>query len=127
MIRTLFLLTLTGVAGTCLAADMPQSAADMGCTNCHALNAKVVGPSWTEIAQRYRERRYDPNVLEQVIKNVSNGSRDNWGKLPMTASDPTGKKREQIVEVVKYILSLPEQPASQPVAANTEKASKTPK
>jgi cytochrome c len=129
MMRTLFILGLTTFANASFATEMPQSMTDMGCSNCHALNAKVVGPSWADIAQHYRDKRDDPATLNQLVKNVSIGSRNNWGSLPMIASDPTGKKRDQIIEAVKYILSLPEepssQPASQPAAKNQPVASQT--
>ncbi len=113
MKRFLLSAGLMTFAGSCLSSEMPQSIMELGCVNCHALNAKVVGPSWNEIADRYRDKRTDPATLEQLVKTVSNGSKTtNWGSLPMTPSDPTGKKHDQVVEAVQYILSLAEQPAA---------------
>lgn len=104
--RTLLLPGLMGLAGAGLCAEMPPNATELGCTNCHAMEGKLVGPSWMDISRRYHAKRNDPAVLDHLVKNVSNGSQDNWGGLPMVASDPAGKKQNQIVEVVKYILAL---------------------
>jgi cytochrome c len=112
MKRTLLTCGLVISAATSQAAEAPQSLSEMGCINCHELNARVVGPSWTEVAKRYRDKSNDPATLELLVKNVSRGSRDNWGSLPMVASDPTGKKHDQIVAAVQYILAVPDQPAA---------------
>lgn len=98
------------LAGACWAAEMPRSATELGCVHCHALDLKTVGPSWMDIAKRYRSKRDDPAVLEQLVKSVSNGSEERWGNIQMVGNDPAGRKRPQILEVVKYILSLPDQP-----------------
>lgn len=110
MIRILLAFSMMTFASISFGAEAPQSITELGCLNCHGLNEKVVGPSWTEIAHRYRDRNSDPATLETLVKNVSRGSRDNWGSLPMVGSDPTGKKRDQVVAAVQYILALPEQP-----------------
>jgi len=109
MKRISLFLGSAALAGGCWAAEVPQSATELGCLNCHALDHKNVGPSWMDIAKRYRSRRNDPALLEQLVKNVSNGSQESWGNIPMVGNDPAGKKRARIVEVVKYILSVPDQ------------------
>ncbi len=108
MKRTLGIGLMT-LAGSSLGGEMPQAISEMGCTNCHTLHSRDIGPSWTEIAQRYGDKRDDPATREQLVRSISRGSTDRWGSLPMVASDPTDRKRDQIVEVVQYILSL--QPA----------------
>ncbi len=111
MNRTLFGFGLLTFAGACLSAEMPPAISDMGCTNCHTLHKRDIGPSWTEIAERYRDKRNDPATLEQLVRSISKGSRDKWGSLPMVANDPAETKRDQIVAAAQYILSLPEQSA----------------
>lgn len=99
------------LAGAAQATEMPQSAKDMGCTNCHAIDRKIVGPAWMDVSVRYQGRNGGA-ALNQLVKTVSQGGYGEWGDLPMVPSDPTGAKREKIVELVKFILSLSEPPTA---------------
>ncbi len=108
-------------AGAAQAIEMPQSAKDMGCTNCHAIDHKVVGPSWMDVSVRYQGRNGSA-ALNQLVKTVSQGGYGEWGDLPMVPSDPTGVKRDRIVELVKFILSLSDVPtAKQPQQAGDKR------
>jgi cytochrome c len=85
---------------------MPQGARSLGCTNCHAIDRKGVGPAWMDVSKRYSDGRTDQEIFDQLVKKVSLGGQGNWGDLPMVANDPTGRKHEQIVDLVKFILAL---------------------
>jgi len=122
MRRATLFLALTTLTGSSLAIEMPQSAIEIGCPNCHAIDHRVVGPAWMDVSKRYHDKRNDPAFLDQLVKKVSNGGQGNWGNLPMVANDPTGKRRDKIVELVKFVLSLSNQPASQPAPASAEQA-----
>jgi len=89
-----------------MAIEMPQGAKEIGCSNCHAIDRKVVGPAWADVSKRYRDKRDDPAMLDQLVKKVSKGGRGNWGEVPMAANDPAGTKHEKIVDLVKFILAL---------------------
>lgn len=106
MNRMMFFLALTALAGSCMAVEIPQSATELGCVNCHAADHKVVGPAWMDISRRFRDKRNDPAVLAQLVKNVSRGSEGNWGDVPMVATDPAGTRHDKIVELMKFVLSL---------------------
>ncbi len=110
MQRIMFSFGLAALTGACVAAEAPPSATELGCTSCHALDHKIVGPSWMEVAKRYADKRNDPKFFDQLVKNVSNGSEDRWGTIPMVANDPAGRNRGQIVEILKYVLSLSSPP-----------------
>ncbi len=103
-------LALLAASGTCLAIEMPQAAQDIGCTNCHAIDHKIVGPAWIDIAKRYRDSRDITSVLNTLVDRVSRGGAGNWGSIPMVANDAAGKRHDQIVKLVKFILSLSDQP-----------------
>src|SRR5271169_6086784 len=106
---TLFLSGLLAAAGPCLAAEMPHNAQEIGCTNCHSIDHKVVGPAWIEVSKRYRDKRNDPAFFNQLVKKVSCGGQGNWGDIPMAANDPVGKRHDKIVELVKFVLALSNQ------------------
>jgi cytochrome c len=97
---------LVALTGSCVAIEMPQSAKDIGCPNCHAIDRKVVGPAWMEVSKRYRDKRDDPAFFDQLVKKVSKGGSGHWGDVPMVANDPAGTKHDKIVELVKFILAL---------------------
>jgi len=46
MMLSMVAATALTIAGGAMAVDMPSSAKKNGCTNCHKIDKKVVGPSW---------------------------------------------------------------------------------
>ena len=42
------------VAGSTFAIDMPPLAKKNGCVACHAIDHKVVGPAWMDVAKKYK-------------------------------------------------------------------------
>jgi cytochrome c len=62
------------------ATDLSSRLAKYGCTVCHSVDTKVVGPSFKDIAARYRGRSDAVQMLEQKIRNGGGGV---WGDIPM--------------------------------------------
>lgn len=50
------------------------------CSACHQPTTKVVGPSWQEVANRYRDGKKTASELGESIKKGSTGQ---WGPVPM--------------------------------------------
>jgi cytochrome c len=100
---------LMTLAGFCQAIEMPQSAKERGCTACHTIDRKLIGPAWIDVSRRYRDMRDSKDVFEQLVKKVSLGGHGNWGDIPMAANDPMGRHRDEIVALVKFVLSLSDQ------------------
>jgi cytochrome c len=100
------------VAGSALATDMPDLAKKNGCTACHAIDKKVVGPAWMDVSKKYKGaanytwQGKEYPLVEGLMKKVSNGGSGNWGTVPMIANDPKGTKQDQIKELVEFELSL---------------------
>ena len=111
MKRLTFFLGLMTLTGSCLALDtqMPPLAEEIGCTKCHAIDHKVVGPAWIIISKHYRDKRDDQVTFNALVKKVSKGGAGNWGEVPMAANDPLGKRQDQIQSLVKFVLSLSDQ------------------
>lgn len=94
---------------------MPLVATKMGCSNCHALDDKRIGPSWQAVSKRYQNspdyeyegKRYP--LTEGLVQKVSNGGGGIWGIDAMPAMDPGGRKREEITKLVGFILKLGKQ------------------
>lgn len=78
------------------------------CFSCHAVDHKVVGPAFDEIAQRYRGQSGAAAKLKAKIKAGGSG---NWGAAPMTPH-PT-LSDEQLGAIVRWVLSLKGPPIAQ--------------
>lgn len=71
----------------------------MDCLTCHKVDARLVGPSYQEIADKYTEA--DMDMLAQKIIDGSVGT---WGQIPMTPH--AGLSKENAKKMVEYILTL---------------------
>ncbi len=58
----------------------PELARQHACTGCHAVDQKVVGPAFADVAQRYTKT---PAAAELLAKTIRNGSKGAWGDMPM--------------------------------------------
>jgi cytochrome c len=50
------------------------------CFGCHAVDRKVVGPGFAQIAERYKG---DVGAEDKLIRKVQRGGAGVWGQLPM--------------------------------------------
>jgi cytochrome c len=77
---------LAGLAGLVTAAwadDAPRGqtiARANACMGCHAVDRKVVGPSFQQIAAKYKG---DPQAPAKLVNKVKDGGSGVWGVLPM--------------------------------------------
>ena len=51
-----------------------------GCAACHAPEKKIVGPSWHDVAAKYKG---DAGALDKLAAKVKAGSKGTWGTVPM--------------------------------------------
>ena len=72
-----------------------------GCTACHAVDKKVVGPSYKEVAAKYRGDAKAPAMLAEKVKKGGSGV---WGPVPMPPNASVSDA--DIKTLVTYILSL---------------------
>lgn len=91
------------IAGSAMAADMPDIAKKNGCAACHSIDKKVVGPAWMDISKKYKG---DAGAEAKLIAKVSKGGAGVWGNTPMPPIDPSGKKQDDIKQMVQFILNL---------------------
>ncbi len=67
-------------AATASAGTPEQMMARYGCVACHAVDRKVVGPSFKEVAAKYKGH---PDVENTLAAKVKNGGSGVWGSVPM--------------------------------------------
>ncbi len=70
------------------------------CKSCHIFDKHAVGPSFIEISNKYKKEKPVDKLVDKVIK----GGAGVWGPHAMSAHPQL--KREEVGEMVKYILSL---------------------
>lgn len=69
------------------------------CLACHAVDKKVVGPSYKDVAKKYTAKD-EPTLAAKVIK----GGKGSWGEVPMPPNPSVTP--EEANKLVKWILSL---------------------
>jgi cytochrome c len=89
--------------GSAMATDMPDLAKKNGCVACHSIDKKIVGPAWMDVAKKYKG---DTGAEAKLIAKVSKGGSGVWGKVSMPAMDASGKKQDDIRQLVQFILAL---------------------
>jgi cytochrome c len=95
---------LMGVAASAFAAtpagDGPGIARTNACMGCHAVDRKLVGPSFKDIAARYKG---DAGAQAKLEKKVRDGGSGVWGAIPMP-SHPAMSAGD-IRDVVGWVLA----------------------
>lgn len=51
-----------------------------GCLACHAVDKKLVGPAYQDVAKKYAGQA---DAEAQLIKNIKAGGSGKWGPVPM--------------------------------------------
>ena len=52
------------------------------CTACHAVDKKLVGPSYQEVAKKYAGQK---DAVAQLSASIRKGGSGKWGAVPMPA------------------------------------------
>ncbi len=83
-------------------ADGLANAKKAGCMNCHAVEMKLVGPAYKEVAAKYKG---DATAEAKLTKKLNDGGSGTWGTMPMPAQK--GKMTDaEFKETLGWILSL---------------------
>ncbi|WP_031426211.1 ThuA domain-containing protein [Flavimarina sp. Hel_I_48] len=73
----------------------------LDCRSCHKVGEKSIGPSYNQVAERYKN---DENVFSYLTKKIMAGGAGAWGEVMMPAH-PTLTDAET-KQIVSYIVSL---------------------
>ena len=96
-------LVVLGIAGALAAAPAAASeelAKKHACFACHAVDKKLVGPSYKDVAAKYRG---DKGAEAKLFDKVKKGGTGVWGQIPMppNAAVPDA----DVKALVKWIMS----------------------
>ena len=97
--RALFMSALLATASAPALADLAM-AKKYNCTACHAVDKKLVGPGYQEVAKKYAgQKDAEAKLVEKVIK----GGKGAWGEVPMPPN--AAVKPDDVKTLVKWVLA----------------------
>lgn len=106
----------TSTAPVAGVAEVPQTASLAGqalvqasdCLRCHGMDRRYVGPSFRQIADRYREQ---PDAANYLARKIREGSVGVWGRTVMPRHPQVTEAQSS--DMARWLLSLPPaQPAA---------------
>jgi cytochrome c len=71
------------------------------CMACHAVDKKVVGPSYKEVAAKYAGQK---DAVDKLAQKVIKGGSGVWGQVPMPANAQVNEAEAK--QLVQWILTI---------------------
>jgi cytochrome c len=97
-------LLLIGLAASALVSNAAMANADLAkaknCMACHAVQNKVVGPAFKDVAAKYAG---DKTAEDKLTQKVIKGGSGVWGAVPMPANAQVSEAEARTL--VKWVLS----------------------
>lgn len=97
LLTSLVLASSLVITGTALADDALVT--KNKCNTCHALDKKMMGPTWKDIAAKNKGQK---DAQATVAKSIVSGSKGKYGKIPMP---PQAKAKADADALAKWILA----------------------
>jgi cytochrome c len=98
--KKLIVVAVLGAAFATPAFANLDLATKSACTACHAVDKKLVGPSYKEVAAKYKGNAKAEALL---IEKVKKGGVGTWGQVPMPPN--ANVKDADVATLVKWILA----------------------
>ena len=107
----------TSTAPVAGVAEVPQTSSLAGqalvqasdCLRCHGMDRRYVGPSFRQIADRYREQ---PDAANYLARKIREGSVGVWGRTVMPRHPQVNEAQSS--DMARWLLSLPPVQAAAP-------------
>ena len=107
----------TSTAPVAGVAEVPQTSSLAGqalvqasdCLRCHGMDRRYVGPSFRQIADRYREQ---PDAANYLARKIREGSVGVWGRTVMPRHPQVNEAQSS--DMARWLLSLPPAQAAVP-------------
>jgi cytochrome c len=79
----------------------PELAQKKNCMACHAIDKKLVGPAYKDVAAKYAGQK---DAVDKLSQKVIKGGAGVWGAVPMPAN--TQVSDAEAKQLVSWILTL---------------------
>jgi cytochrome c len=90
---------LSVASGAALAsADLAKA---KNCMACHALDKKLVGPSYKDVAAKYAS---DKDAAAKLAKKIREGGTGVWGQVPMPANPQVSEA--EALTLAKWVMTV---------------------
>ncbi len=100
MKSTLIAVAALAAVFTAPAFASQELAQKKNCMACHALDKKVVGPAYKEVAAKYAK---DKDAVKKLSEKIIKGGSGVWGAVPMPANAVTPAEAETLA---KWVLTV---------------------
>ncbi len=98
---------LAGAAFAVAGVASAQSAEDLlkknGCTACHAIDKKLVGPAYMDVSKKYANEPRDA-VMARLSEKVKKGGSGVWGQVPMPPNPQVSDA--ELKTILTFVLDL---------------------
>lgn len=91
---------VAGIAATPVFASQ-DLAQKKNCMACHALDKKLVGPAYKEVAAKYAGQK---DAVDKLAVKVVKGGSGVWGQVPMPANPQVNDAEAK--QLVQWIMTL---------------------
>ena len=71
------------------------------CMSCHAVDSKLVGPAYRDVAKRYAGQK---DAEDKLVQKVIKGGNGNWGQIVMPPNAQVTEAEARTL--VKWVLGL---------------------
>jgi cytochrome c len=97
--KTLVILLAASLAGPAFAqADLAQK---KNCMACHAIDKKVLGPAYKDVAAKYAG---DKTAADKLAEKIMKGGSGVWGPVPMPAN--TQVNAAEAKQLAQWVLTV---------------------
>ncbi len=79
----------------------PELAQKKNCMACHAIDKKLIGPPYKDVAAKYAGQK---DAVDKLAAKVMKGGSGAWGVLPMPANPQVNEAEAK--QLVQWILTL---------------------
>ncbi|WP_280152322.1 c-type cytochrome [Piscinibacter sp. XHJ-5] len=98
--KSLSILVLAVAAAPAFAATPAELAQQKNCMACHAIDKKLVGPSYKDVAAKYAGQK---DAVDKLTQKVLKGGSGVWGAVPMPANPQVNEAEAK--QLVQWVLT----------------------
>ena len=81
------------IGGQAQAQDAAALAKAKNCMACHAIDKKLVGPAYKDVAAKYKG---DKAAVATLAAKIKAGGKGNWGEVPMPPNNVTEAEAKEL-------------------------------
>ena len=81
------------IGGNAQAQDAAALAKAKNCMACHAIDKKLVGPAYKDVAAKYKG---DKAAVATLAAKIKAGGKGNWGEVPMPPNNVTEAEAKEL-------------------------------